>query len=110
MFGVQVTWIAPALVAAKKLMRLIRAALDAIKVFDYTVPADKIRTVELVKELRDNLPEIHAVFTRLRKIHDAYPESMGGVAIREKLELCEYERVMDTAAFTAELNAWLVKS
>ena len=100
---------APAFANAFPLMRLIRAAFDAMKVYDYTIPEQRIQTIDLVKELRDKLPAIRIGFLRLKKIADAYPESMGGIAIREKFDLCEYDRVIDTEKCQSELNAWLLK-
>ncbi len=97
----------PASAEARKYYKLVRAALDAMKVYEMTIPEDKINTLNLVRELRDKLPEVNAMFDRLRKIADAYPDSLGGIAIREKLELCEADRLKDTETFSAFLNNFL---
>jgi hypothetical protein len=99
---------ASAFAKAIPLMRLIRAAFDAMKVYECTVPEQRIQTIDLVKQLRDNLPAIRDAFLRLKKIADKYPDSMGGIAIREKFDLCEYDRVIDTEKCKNELNAWLL--
>lgn len=101
---------APAMLDAFRFFKLVRGSLDAMKIYDYTVPAQKHETIRMVKELRDGLPKIKDAFNRLKVIMDAYPDSMGGTIIREKLELCEYDRIVDVETMTKFLNDWLIKS
>ncbi len=62
-----------------------------------------------MKELRSKLPQAKAAFDKLRSIHDAYPTSPGGVAIKEKLILCEADRLEDMDAFDNFLKDFLLK-
>lgn len=93
---------------AKRYMHLVRATLDAMKVYGITKPEEKIKTVDMVKKLRAELPKVNEAFDKLRSIYEAYPESMGGIAIKEKLELCEADRVKDAEAFDAMLRDFLL--
>ena len=90
--------------------KLIRATLDAMKVYDVTKPEDKIITINLVKELRGKLPGAKEVLGKLRSIYEAYPESLGGIAIKEKLALCEAYRLDDIAAFDDFLKSFLLNA
>ena len=45
-----------------------------------------------------------------RKIADAYPQSQGGEALLEKLELGEEEKIMDTVSLLAELDDFLINA
>ena len=96
--------------AAIPFFRLIRAALDAMKVYDVTKPEDRINTIQLVQELRAKLPEAKEALTKLRSIYEAYPESQGGEAIMEKLALCEASRLDDISAFDEFLKEFLLNA
>ena len=95
--------------AAQPFITLMRSTLDAMKVFDVTRQAERINTINLVKDLRAKLPQAKAAFDKLRSIHDAYPTSPGGVAIKEKLILCEADRLEDMDAFDNFLKDFLLK-
>ena len=58
--------------------------------------------------LRSKLPEVTACYKRMRRIADAYPDSPGGIALREKLELGEESLLLDTAKITGILNDFLL--
>ncbi|MBQ7652343.1 MAG: hypothetical protein IJS15_15390, partial [Victivallales bacterium] len=96
--------------AAMPFFKLIRATLDAMKVYDVTKPEDKIITINLVKELRGKLPEAKEALAKLRSIYEAYPESLGGIAIKEKLALCEANRLDDIAEFDDVLKNFLLNA
>lgn len=88
----------------------VRKALDAMTAFPVAVPEDQIRIVNLVKAVRDAAPEYARTYARARRIADAYPGSPGGRALLELLiDVGEEARVMQTAAFVSDLNAWLLK-
>lgn len=100
----------PAMIALNRDATNVRKAIDAIKVFPAALPEDKIKIIELVKNVRDSIPEYAVAYARARRIADAYPDSQGGRAILEMLvDVGEEKRVMDTAALVAELNAFLLK-
>ena len=90
------------------LIKLVRCALDGMKVYRFVPQAQKIIVVEQVRELREKLPEVAACYQRMRKIADAYPESMGGEAMLEKLELGEESLILDTAKISGILNDFLL--
>jgi hypothetical protein len=95
--------------AAQPFIMLMRSTLDAMKVFDVTRPAERINTINLVKDLRSKLPQAKEAFAKLRSIYEAYPTSPGGVAIKEKLILCEADRLENMEAFDAFLKDFLLK-
>jgi len=100
----------PAMIALNRAATKVRQALDAIKVFPTALPEDKIRIIELVKNVRDSIPEYAVIYARARRIADAYPDSQGGRAILEMLvDVGEEERVMNSDALVAELNKFLLK-
>ncbi len=90
------------------LIKLVRCALDGMKVYRFVPPEQKIIVVEQVRELREKLPEVAACYQRMRKIADAYPESMGGEAMLEKLDLGEESLILDTAKISGILNDFLL--
>lgn len=94
---------------AQPYIMLMRSTLDAMKVFDVTRPAERINTINLVKDLRSKLPQIKEAFDKLRSIYEAYPTSPGGIAIKEKLILCEAERLEDMEAFDSFLKGFLLE-
>ena len=91
-------------------IRIVRSALDGIKVFDVVKQEQKMVVIDFVKELRDKLPEIADCYRRARVIADAYPESPAGIAIYEKLELGDEKIIMDSDALNRELNEFLIRS
>ena len=95
---------------AEPFFKLIRSTLDAMKVYDVTKQEDRIITINLVKELRSKLPEAKETLAKLRSIYEAYPDSMGGIAIKEKLALCEASRLDDIAAFDEFLKNFLLNA
>ncbi|MBP5182409.1 MAG: hypothetical protein J6331_05220, partial [Lentisphaeria bacterium] len=99
---------APACKAFVPLVSLVRSALDGMKVYDAVKKENRILVIEKVKELRSRLDEIQKSYSRVRKIADAYPDSQGGEALREKLELGEEARIMDKNALLAELDDFLI--
>ncbi len=101
---------APACLAMIPLLRLVRSAIDGMKVYPFVCAEQQIGVINTVKELRGKLPEVVACYRRMRKIADAYPDSQGGTAMREKLDLGEEKRILDTSAFTQELNDFLLKA
>ena len=92
------------------LIGLVRSALDGMRVYDAVCNEQKIIVINKVKELRAKLPDIVQNYKRLRKIADAYPESPGGIALLEKLELGEEKLVLDQAALTEKLNNFLLNA
>jgi len=92
------------------LIRLVRSTLDAMKVYDFVQKDQQIIVIDQVKELRSKIGEVQACYKRMRKIADAYPESQGGIAMREKLEIGEEALVMDTDKLTSMLNEFLLKA
>ena len=96
--------------AAIPFFKLLRVTLDAMKVYDVTKEEEKIATINLVKELRGKLPQAKEALAKLRSIYEAYPESQGGIAIKEKLELCEASRLDDIDAFDEELRNFLLQA
>ena len=90
------------------LIKLVRCALDGMKVYPFVKPAQKFIVIDQVKELRSKLPEVTACYKRMRKIADAYPESQGGIALLEKLDLGEEDLILDTAKITGMLNDFLL--
>ena len=100
----------PAMIALNRAVTKVRKALDAIKVFPCALPEDKTKIVEIVKDVRDSIPEYAGIYARARKIADAYSGSPGARAIREMLvDVGEEPRVMDVSALVAEFNAFLLK-
>lgn len=91
-------------------VKIVRSALDGIKVFDVVMPEQKILVIDLVKELRDKYDEIAEDYRNARKIAEAYPASPGGVALFEKLEFGDEKKIMDKEALTEELNDFLIRS
>ncbi len=89
---------------------LVRSALDGIKVYDAVKKENRIVIIEKVKEVRTKLSEIQSAYKRARKIADAYPQSQGGEALLEKLELGEEEKIMDTVSLLAELDDFLINA
>ena len=87
---------------------LVRSALDGIRVYDAVKKENKFLIIEKVKTLRAKLEEVQNTYKRARKIADAYPQSQGGEALLEKLELGEEARIMDTAAILKELDDFLI--
>ena len=96
--------------AAMPYVKLLRITLDAMKVFGVTKAEDKINTINRVKELRAKLPAAKEALDKLRSIYEAYPESQGGIAIKEKLAVCEASRLDDLAAFDALLKNFLIEA
>lgn len=90
------------------LIKLVRCALDGMKVYPFVKPAQKFIVIDHVKELRKKLPEVTACYKRMRQIADAYPESQGGIALLEKLELGEEDLILDTGKITGMLNDFLL--
>jgi len=87
----------------------VRKVLDSMKVFKLATAEDKVAIINIVKELRDDLPQVVEIYREARKIVDAYPESQGRRALRELLEdVGAEERVMLGDKFVAELNEWLI--
>ena len=96
--------------AAMPFVKLLRQVIDAIKVYDVTRQDDKIATINLVKELRGKLPQAKETLERLSSIYEAYPESLGGIAIKEKLAVCEASRLDDLEAFDNYLKDFLLNA
>ena len=96
--------------AAMPYVKLLRVVLDAMKVYGVTKAEDKINTINLVKDLRGKLPEAKEALAKLRSIYEAYPESQGGIAIKEKLEVCEASRLDDLDSFDNFLKDFLLNA
>ena len=92
------------------LIRLVRCALDGMKVYDFVQKEQQILVIDTVKELRSRIGEVQDCYRRMRKIADAYPESQGGVAMLEKLDLGEEALIMDAEALTKKLNEFLLNA
>lgn len=95
---------------AVPLIMLVRQALDGMKVYEFVRSEQKITVINKVKELRAKLPDIAKSYRRLRKIADAYPESQGGIALLEKLELGDEALILDQDAITEKINNFLLNA
>ena len=93
-----------------KYITLVRSALDGIKVYDVVKDDGKFVIIRMVKELRRDLSLIQEAYKNARVIYEAYPESQGGICIKEKLELGDEAKIMDTAAILKELDDFLLKA
>ena len=92
------------------LISLVRIALDGMKAYPFVTRAQRITVLEKVKELRSRLPEIAEHYRRMRRIADAYPDSQGGQALLEKLELGEEARIMQAEALQKQLDDFLLNA
>ena len=92
------------------LIRLVRTALDGMKVYSSVRKDQRIVVIEAVKELRERIGEVQDCYRRMRRIADAYPESQGGIAMLEKLDVGEEALVMDTEKLTEKLNDFLLNA
>ena len=87
---------------------LVRAAFDGMKLFDEIEgDADRYRVVALVQKVLAQLPHLADVYRRGRAIADAYPDSLGGRAMRDLLDNYYYDKIIDEETTSRELSAWL---
>ena len=89
---------------------LVRSVLDGIKVYDVLKEESKFVIVKKAKELRSKLDEVISVYKDARKIYEAYPDSQGGEALKEKLELGDEKFVLDKEAVLKKLDEFLLNN
>ena len=87
---------------------LVNSAFDGMKLYHLlSSDTDRLKVISDVRKLLKELPALAENYREARRIADAYPDTLGGRAIRECLDAGWMEKILDVERTSEELISWL---